>query len=71
VSDIICWEAKTRGSTVAVVVEAEPAPPGMLFKSVHVRLDIGDNRRVTSALARQLAHTLLAAADVADEEQQQ
>lgn len=68
-TDIVCWEAKTRGSTVAVVVEAEPAPPGMV-KSVRVRLDIGDNRYIRASDARQLAHTLLAAADVADVEEQ-
>lgn len=67
-NDVICWEAKTRGSTIAVVHPGAPAPPGM-DPNIRVRLDVGDNRYVTPSDARQLAHTLLAAADVAEEEE--
>lgn len=56
---IICWEAKTRSTTVSVSSNG---------KTCLVWIEREHNIALDPVWARQLAHTLLAAADVADEE---
>jgi hypothetical protein len=57
----ICWEAKTRQTTVSVISD----PRGPSF----IEIDREHEGPFTPAWARQLATTLLAAADVAEEEE--
>lgn len=64
---IVCWEAKTRQFVVVALIEDTGSGPQRAW------VDLGHEgapwERLEPHAARQLAHTLLAAADVAEEEE--
>ncbi|GMV17975.1 MAG: hypothetical protein AMXMBFR56_61990 [Polyangiaceae bacterium] len=63
---VVCWEAKTRQFVAVAFIE--DAGSGPQRAGVDFGREGGPKERLEPHVARQLAHTLLAAADVAEEE---
>ncbi len=68
---VYVWEAKTRQLVAGVFLEAPPPDSaGPRETWVSVKFGVHGHIVVPPYVARQFAHTLLAAADVADEERE-
>lgn len=67
-SKVVCWEAKTR--QFVAVAFLEDTGSGVPRAWVDLGHEGAPWERIESSTARQLAHTLLAAADIAEEEEE-